>query len=235
MIRDKIVFITGGGSGIGRASVKALLAAGAKVFAVGRDTEKLTALERECASSALAVTSCDVSNENSVAAAFAGCIKHFGRIDGLLNNAGVGIPTPDIAETSAADFDSMFAVNAKGTFLCTREALRYMKPAKSGHIVNVVSAAGQKTNPTAPIYCASKFGQRGIGMGTADQVLKLGIRVSEVNPSATDSPYWGSRKVPREKMLSVDDVAMVITWVFSAPEHMLIRQVDVDSMSWLTQ
>ncbi|MBN8216479.1 MAG: SDR family oxidoreductase [Spirochaetes bacterium] len=235
MIDQKVFFITGAGSGIGKATTLSLLAAGAKVFGIGRDPSKLEALKRERPTPNLATRVCDVSDEASVAEAFADCAARFGRLDGLLNNAGLGIPTPDLSEAKLADFEAMFNTNVRGTFLCTREALRLMKPAKAGHIVNIVSVAGQKTNPTAPLYCASKFGQRGVGLGLADQALKLGIRVSEVNPSATDSAYWGDRKVAREKMLKVEDVASVILWVFSAPEHMLIRQVDVDSMAWLTQ
>lgn len=233
MLQNKVFFVTGAGSGIGKATVKSLLAAGAKVFAVGRDGEKLTALAREVGGGNLSTALCDVGDEGAVTSAFAKCQNTFGRLDGLINNAGVGIATPDLTEAGLDVFDTMFRTNVRGTFLCTREALKIMKVAKAGHIVNIVSVAGQKTNPTAPLYCASKFGQRGVGMGTADQVLKLGIKVTEVNPSATDSAYWGDRKVAREKMLKVDDVASVILWVLSSPAHVLIRQVDVDSMAWV--
>jgi NADP-dependent 3-hydroxy acid dehydrogenase YdfG len=93
--------------------------------------------------------------------------------------------------------------------------------------------AGQRTNPNAPLYCASKFGARGLSSGLADQVLKEGIKVTDINPGPVDSDYWGDRKVPREKFLQVEDVARVVGFILSQPDYMLIREINFDNMKFI--
>jgi 3-hydroxy acid dehydrogenase/malonic semialdehyde reductase len=224
-----VVFITGGATGIGRAIALRLATAGAKVFAVGRRAEALAALAAEAPAIATAV--CDVTDETSVAAAVAACKARFGAVTVLVNNAGIGIPTPDLATTKVDDLQQMLDINIRGSFLCTREVLPEMKAAGTGHILNVVSVVGKKTNPGAPLYCASKFGQRGFSSGLADQILPLGIKVTDLNPSATDTAYWGDRKVPREKFLRPEDVAEAALFVLSMPAHVLIRELDLESLT----
>jgi NADP-dependent 3-hydroxy acid dehydrogenase YdfG len=123
----------------------------------------------------------------------------------------------------------------RGVFLCSREALKLMRPRKSGHILTVVSMAGQRTNAGAPLYCVSKFGARGLSSGIGDQVLAEGIRVTDINPGPVDTDYWGDRKVPREKFLQAADVARVILFAVSTPEHVVIREVNMDSAAWLAK
>lgn len=232
-LTGKTVFITGGGSGIGKATSKVLLDEGANVFVLEFSEENIAATEKELGCDRFAMVQGDVRDEASVQKAFAACVDKFGTVDVLLNNAGLGIPTPDLAETELEAYEKMFQVNARGVFLCNREALKLMKPNGSGHIITLVSMGGQRTNGLAPLYCASKFAARGISMGLADQVIKDGIRVTEVNPGPVNSAYWGDREVPREKMLTVEDVASVIRFVVTLPEHMVIREVNFDSMAWL--
>ncbi len=234
-LRDKVCLVTGGANGIGKATTKALLEAGAKVFVLDVAPEKLEALKQESKGLPLETFRGDVSREEEVVEAFSRCRDHFGKLDVLINNAGLGIPTPDMSETALDVFDKMMDVNVKGVFLCSREALKMMKPQQSGHIVTLVSMAGQRTNPTAPVYCASKFGARGLSSGLADQILKEGIKVTDVNPGPVDSDYWGDRAVPREKFLSVEDVAGIILFVLSTPEHVVIRDINFDNIRWLSK
>jgi NADP-dependent 3-hydroxy acid dehydrogenase YdfG len=229
----KTAFITGGSSGIGKATVAALLEEGARVFAMGYTQEHIDALEQELGCDRLATFQGDVREEDTVRAAFAACVDAFGTVDVLINNAGVGIPTRDLSETDVSDYDRMMDVNVRGVFLCNREALKLMKPRGSGHIITVISMAGQRTNPVAPIYCASKFAARGLSMGLGDQVLGEGIRVTEVNPGPVDTRYWGERDVPREKMLDPQDVARAIVFAVTLPEHVCVREINMDSMDWL--
>jgi NADP-dependent 3-hydroxy acid dehydrogenase YdfG len=174
-----------------------------------------------------------VGNEAQVAEAFAQCVAKFGTVDILLNNAGIGLTSPDLAETPLDVYERMMATNVRGVFLCNRAAFKIMKANKSGHIATVVSMAGQRTNANAPVYCASKFGARGLSSGLADQALKLGIKVSDINPGPTDSNYWGDRQVPREKFLKVEDVARNIVFVLNQPEHVLIREINFDNINFL--
>lgn len=225
-LKDKVVFLTGSSSGIGEAVQRLLLDAGAKVFSVSRRAQ-------EAKEANLRTFAGDVGKEADVQEAFKQCVDVFGSIDVLINNAGIGIPTPDLAEADLSVFDEMVATNMRGVFLCSREAVRVMKPKGRGHIVNLISMAGQRTNPGAPLYCASKFGARGLSSGFADQVLKLGIKVTDVNPGPVDSAYWGDRQVPREKFLKVEEVARVICFVLSQPGDLVIREINFDNMKFL--
>ncbi len=231
-LKDKICFVTGAGSGIGRATVKKLLQSGAKVFAMSRTQTRLDSLQQEAASDQLGIYCGDVRNEADVEAAFAACAERFGGLDILLNNAGIGVPTTDLAEAPLEKFEQMFDTNVKGVFLCTRQALKVMRPQKSGHIMTVISMGGQRTNPVAPVYCASKFGARGLSGGLADQVLGEGIKVTDLNPGPVDTDYWGDRPVPRQKFLKADDVADVILFVLAQPEHVLIREINFDNIAY---
>lgn len=230
-LQDKVVFITGASSGIGKASATALLDQGAKVFDFSRTHQLADEVNHENLRSFKG----DVSQEADVVAGFTACQEAFGPVDILLNNAGIGLTTTDLSTTDLETYERMVTINMRGVFLCNREALKHMKPRKQGHIVTVISMGGQRTNPTAPVYCASKFGARGLSSGLADQVLKEGIRVTDVNPGPTDSNYWGDRNVAREKFLKVEDVARVILFVLNQPDYVLIREINFDNMKFLAQ
>ncbi|MDR6562278.1 MULTISPECIES: SDR family oxidoreductase [unclassified Arcicella] len=228
-LQNKVVFITGASSGIGKATALMLLEAGAKVF----DFSRTNQLTNEISHENLRSFKGDVSSETDVKAGFDACLQAFGTVDALLNNAGLGLVTNDLSLTELDTFEQMFDVNVKGVFLCNREALKIMKNNKSGHILTVISMGGQRTNASAPVYCASKFGARGLSSGLADQALKLGIKVTDINPGPTDSNYWGDRQVAREKFLKVEDVAKVIVFVLDQPDYVLIREINFDNMKFL--
>ncbi|CAA9259036.1 MAG: Short-chain dehydrogenase/reductase SDR? [uncultured Cytophagales bacterium] len=228
-LQNKVCFITGASGGIGKAAALLLLEKGANVFDFSRSRQ----LRDEVDHPNLRSFRGDVGDETAVITAFRHCAEAFGPVDALINNAGVGVPTPDLSQADLATFDQMVNTNMRGVFLCNREALRQMKPRRQGHIITVVSMAGQRTNPNAPVYAASKFGARGLSSGLADQVLKEGIKVTDINPGPVDSDYWGDRKVPREKFLKVDDVARVVAFVLSQPDYVLIREINFDNMNFL--
>lgn len=228
-LENKVVFITGASSGIGRATALMLLEKGAKVF----DFSISQKLSEEKPHENLRSFKGDVTSESSVIAGFAECLEAFGTVDVLLNNAGLGLVTADLSATELDAFDIMMNVNVKGVFLCNREALKIMKPKGAGHILTLISMAGQRTNPTAPIYCASKFGARGLSSGLADQALKAGIKVTDINPGPVDSNYWGDRQVAREKFLKVEDVARVIVFTINQPDYMVVREINFDNMKFL--
>lgn len=225
----RVIFITGASGGIGKATAIQMLGLGAKVFDFSRTRQLTDEVQHENLRSFKG----DVTIEADVQAGFAACLTEFGTVDVLLNNAGMGVLTTDLSMTELDVYEQMVSVNMRGVFLCNREALKVMKPKKSGHIMTVISMAGQRTNPNAPVYAASKFGARGLSSGLADQVIKEGIKVTDVNPGPTDSDYWGDRNVPREKFLKVEDVANVITFVISQPDYVVIREINFDNMNFL--
>ncbi len=225
------VLITGAGSGIGRALALRLAQRGYTVGVLSRTSAHVA----EVASAVRAAGGhpselvCDVTDEHQVEQACIAFAQAAGGIDVLVNNAGVGIPGT-IAEATLADWRKMIDINATGTFLCSRAVLKYMLPVGKGHVINVISQAGLRTNPTAPLYCASKFAQQGFNNGLYDQVKAKNIKVTSINPAAVDSPYWGDRPVDRSSFLKVDEVAAILDWVIHSPEHVCITQVSLESI-----
>ena len=231
----KIAFITGAASGIGKATADKFIAEGARVYTIDLNEEALKAMQAEFGADKFAWQAGSVADEAAVDKAFADCAEQFGAVDILVNNAGLGIPTPDLSNTLLADYRKMVDVNMTGVFLASRAALRQMKPRGKGHILNLISMAGQRTNPGAPVYCASKFGARGLSSGLADQMIKAGIKISDINPGPVNSNYWGDREVPRDKFLQVDEVADIILFVAATPEHLVVREINFDNMKWLAK
>lgn len=225
-VRGKVVFVTGGASGIGGAITKLLIENEARVFIFSHSSK----WEK---SDSVSVYYGDVGNESNVQEAFGECLKVFGTVDVLINNAGIGLPSPDLSNVELGVFEKMVDTNMKGIFLCNRESLKVMKEKGRGHIISIISMAGQRTNPNAPIYCASKFGARGLMSGLADQVVKLGIKITDINPGPVNTNYWGDRQVPREKFLSSEDVARVVLFVLNQPDYMMIREINFDNIEFL--
>ncbi|MDZ4199330.1 MAG: SDR family oxidoreductase [Kiritimatiellia bacterium] len=234
-LTDRVALITGGGSGMGLATTGMLLESGARVAVLEFSAERADALRARHAGQPLVVVTGDVRKEEDVHTVFEKCRAEFGPVEILINNAGLGIPSPDLSTASIEDYDTMMDVNVKGVMLCTREALRDMKPKHRGHILTLISMAGQRSNPGAPLYCASKFAVRGFNSGLGDQVLKEGIKVTDINPGPVDTNYWGDRQVPREKFLSAADVADTIRFVLTRPDYMVIREINFDNIHWLAK
>lgn len=233
-LKNKVCFLTGGSSGIGFAIAQSLIKEGIKVFLFSRNEDKLQDALQQLGPDAKGFSG-NVASESDVKQAFEHCRHEFGQVDILINNAGIGIPSPALEEASLEIWQQMIEANATGTFLCSREALKEMKSRRKGHILNIVSMAGQRTNPGAPLYCASKFAARGISSGFADQILQHEIKVTDINPGPVDTPYWGTRQVPREKFLKAEDVAEVVRFVLALPEHVVIREINFDSIQWLAK
>jgi NAD(P)-dependent dehydrogenase (short-subunit alcohol dehydrogenase family) len=177
--------ITGGGSGIGLASARALAAMGAKLTLVGRDLEKVrTAAEAFEDAHALA---CDVTDEASVNGAFAAARDRYGAIDILVNNAGQA-PSAPFKRTTLEFWNNVLAVNLTGAFLCTRAGLPDMLEAKWGRIVNVGSVCSLKGYAYVSAYVASKHGLLGLTRALAHETAKQGVTVNCVCPGYVDTP-----------------------------------------------
>jgi NAD(P)-dependent dehydrogenase (short-subunit alcohol dehydrogenase family) len=177
--------ITGGGSGIGLASARALAATGARLTLVGRDLEKVRAAA-EAFEDAHALA-CDVSDEASVNGAFAAARDRYGAIDILVNNAGQA-PSAPFKRTTLEFWNNVLAVNLTGAFLCTRAALPDMLEAKWGRIVNVGSVCSLKGYAYVTAYVASKHGLLGLTRALAHETAKQGVTVNCVCPGYVDTP-----------------------------------------------
>jgi NAD(P)-dependent dehydrogenase (short-subunit alcohol dehydrogenase family) len=169
---SRVVVVTGGGRGIGRAVVERFAAAGERVVALGRDLEALRATP------AAAVEACDVADEAAVTAAF----ERIGRVDVLVNNAGVSSSAP-LARTPLDDWRAQMDVHATGAFLCTRAALPGMLERGNGRVVTVASTAGRAGARYAAAYSASKHAAVGLMRAVAAEVAGTGVTANAVCPA----------------------------------------------------
>jgi NAD(P)-dependent dehydrogenase (short-subunit alcohol dehydrogenase family) len=190
-LADKVAVITGGGSGLGRASALRFAAEGAAVAiadlspAAGEETVAL--VEKE-GGQALAVTM-DVADAASVDSAFDAIAARFGRVDVLLNSAGIAA-RGSVADAEETDWDRCFAVNVKGTFLAARAALRSMNPGdgQTGSIVNIASVAGLVSVENAAAYCASKGAVISLTRSMANDLAPRRVRVNCICPGTVFTP-----------------------------------------------
>ncbi|HVN97088.1 MAG TPA: SDR family NAD(P)-dependent oxidoreductase [Syntrophorhabdaceae bacterium] len=195
-LKDKIAIVTGGGQGIGRAIARLFAKEGATVLIAGRTLRSLeeTCSEINTAGGEAYFVQTDVSNESEVIRMVSETACRFGRIDILVNNSGISGPTVRVAAMDLSQWNETLAINLTGSMLCAREVLKYMMPARSGSIVNIVSEAGRAGDgragyPMRSAYCSSKMGQIGLTETLAVEVGEYNIRVNAVSPG----PIQGER------------------------------------------
>ena len=184
----KVAIVTGAGSGIGRAIAIGLAGEGATVVIADVNGEGAGDVALHIGSKALPVI-CDVSNTEQVNAMVETAAKQFGRVDILINNAGRARGNL-VARMTDEDWDSVFAVNVRGTFLCSRAVLQHMIPQKSGVIVNTASGLGMRSLAGTSAYGASKAAVIHFTQTLALEVARHGIRVNAFTPGVTDTPFW---------------------------------------------
>jgi NAD(P)-dependent dehydrogenase (short-subunit alcohol dehydrogenase family) len=180
----RVVVVTGGAKGIGRATVAAFAAHGDRVVALGRDRDALEALGESLGLPGEAVQpiECDISVEDQVAETFA----RIGDVDVLVNNAGIAESAP-LGRTTLEAWHRHFAVNATGAFLCTREVVDGMRARSRGAIITVASTVGRVGAPYTAAYSASKHAAVGLMRATAAELTGTGVRANAVCPTFVDT------------------------------------------------
>jgi 3alpha(or 20beta)-hydroxysteroid dehydrogenase len=224
-LQDRVVLITGGAAGIGRATAARLVAEGARVAIV--DLDEAAAIEAAAAHGEAAIgLRADVADEADVAACFAAVAERFGRIDSLHANAGIEIAGGPIAETEMADVDRVIAVNLRGVYLCLREMLRH-QAARGGPATIVVTSSGtaMKGMPGIAAYAATKAAVISLTRTAAREAASAGVRVNAITPGPVDTALWEQMPVDfRERVLSiipqhrpaaVEEVAALVSWLLS--------------------
>lgn len=237
-LRDKVAIITGASSGIGEATARRLAESGARVVLAARRVERLEALaaDIEHREGTALVAPTDVTDERSVQRLARAALDAFGRIDILINNAGI-MPLSPISKLKVEEWDRMIDVNIKGVLYCVAATLPTMLEQGSGHIINVSSVAGRRPFPTGTVYSATKFAVRAISQGLRLELSPIkGIRVTDIEPGvvATELTHhitdnetanrfqemW-AEKTPLESI----DIAETILFVLSRPNHVNVNEV----------
>ena len=232
-IRDKVVVITGASSGLGEAAARALAGGGAKLVLGARRMDRLKALAGELSLGEGAAVETDVSNYDQVKHLVDQAVKLHGRVDVILNNAGL-MPLSPLDRLKVDEWDRMIDVNIKGVLYGIAAVLPHMKARKSGHIINVSSVAGHKVSPGTSVYAATKHAVRVITEGLRQEVKPYNIRTTIISPGAVASELLGgiTEKDVAENFSSVRDWAIpassfasMVLFAMSQPENVDVNEI----------
>jgi NAD(P)-dependent dehydrogenase (short-subunit alcohol dehydrogenase family) len=216
----KVGVVTGSSSGIGAAIAKGLAAEGMTVMLAARRRDRLEELQKTIESSGGKARICatDITNEEDVYCLFHAVNNEFARLDLLVNCAGIADHTPT-DQLDFARWQEIVATNLSSVFLCSKQALRLMKPQKRGRIINIGSISAKMPRPNAIGYTATKFAVEGMTRSLALDGREFGITASVVHPGATVSELApGMAERPAEQMAQAEEVAAVIVLMASMPD-----------------
>lgn len=187
-LEGKTAIVTGGGSGIGRAIAQGLAAEGARVCVSDLNGDRAESVASELPMDSFAVQ-CDVRDTAAIDSMVDEAVSRLGRLDILINNAGLAA-RGWVTNMPDEDWNAVMEINARGTFACSRAALKQMIPQRSGRIVNTASGAGLRPFPGAAVYGASKAAVISLTQSLAEEVARYGITVNAIGPGVTDTPFW---------------------------------------------
>ncbi|GMB08765.1 NADP-dependent 3-hydroxy acid dehydrogenase YdfG [Thermolongibacillus altinsuensis] len=228
MLKGQVAIITGASRGIGKAIAHKLAEKGAKLALVGSSEEIHKTGEELKKQGFVDVETfqVDVANEEQMNRMVSETIQKFGRIDLLVNNAGIGFFKP-VEETTIDEWKRVFEVNVQGVFIGTKAVLPHMKKQKSGTIITISSDVGRYTIPNGAAYTATKYAVQGFSGSLAQEVREYGIRVGTINPGMVDTYFANSVQGAPEKQdwLKAEDIADAVVYMASAPKHMLIDEI----------
>lgn len=233
-IRGKVVVITGASSGLGAEAARHLAKAGAKVVLGARRMDRLEALADELDLSKNAVVKTDVTDRVQVQALVDRAVKLHGRIDVIVNNAGL-MPLSSLEMLRVDEWDRMVDVNIKGVLYGIAAALPHMMEQKSGQIINVASVAGHKVGPGTAVYSATKHAVRVISEGLRQEVKPYNIRTTIISPGAVESELPNSigaegvteaiHDYYQQNAIPADSFARCVLFAMSQPADVDINEI----------
>jgi NAD(P)-dependent dehydrogenase (short-subunit alcohol dehydrogenase family) len=231
-VAERAALITGGSSGIGLAIARALGEDGYGVTVAARRPEKLDAAAEDLRSAGIETHSLAVNvvNEEEIVSLVASHEERFGRLDVLVNNAGVGIGAP-LTETAIKALDMQLSVNVRSYVIATREALPMLKRAGAEHgkalIANTASIAGKSGQPWISVYSATKFAVVGLTQATQKEVGHEGIQATALCPGLVDTPMtdWARENVKQEQMIRPEDIAEAIRFLLRTSRNCVVPDI----------
>lgn len=228
-VRDKVAIVTGASSGIGLGFAERLAEKGTTVYGFARSVDRLEQAARKIGDEFHPIQ-CDVRSEDAVRASVAQVIDDAGRLDILINNAGLGI-FGTVDELTTQDWDVQLETNVRGAFLCTQAVVPQMRSQNEssgfgGHIINIASIAGLLGNPSLSAYNASKFALRGFSEAMMKELREDGIKVSCIYPGSIRTNFRSdSRSGSAGNPMTVDDITGTVMHVLETDDNYLISEV----------
>ena len=235
-IKDKIVVVTGASSGLGEATARLLSAEGATVVLGARRADRLRTLARQLEArggKALAMTT-DVSQREQVKALVDAAAKTYGRVDVMINNAGL-MPQAPLERLKVDEWEQMIDVNVKGVLHGIAAALPHMQRQKAGHFINVSSVAGHRVGPGFAVYAATKYAVRALSEGLRQEVKPYNIRTTVISPGAVATELPNSVTDPdaskrirtfyEQVAVPADSFARAVAFAMSQPEDVDINEI----------
>ncbi len=225
-LKDKKILLTGGSSGIGKATAIDLIQAGAQVVITGRDEEKLMQTAKEIGAIPLAF---DVSEYETIPEKVAEAVAKLGGLDVLINNAGIG--NFDLLDNlTIHQFENIYSVNVFGLALLTQEAVKYFKAKDRGDIVNIASMAATKGFSHGTVYASSKFALRGMTQCWQQELRKHNIRVMLINPSEVPTAFNQDDRTERDDIegkLTAKEIAHTVRFALEMDDRGFIPELSV--------
>ncbi|MFO8067421.1 MAG: SDR family NAD(P)-dependent oxidoreductase [Bacteroidales bacterium] len=235
---SKIVFISGATSGIGKACALKFAKIGYSLIINGRREDRLNKLKDDLVKDyniKVKILAFDVRKQDDVISAINGLEGEWKNIDILVNNAGLSLGLHTIDSGITEDWDTMIDTNVKGLLYVSKEIMPLMIKRNKGHIINIGSIAGREVYPKGNVYCASKHAVAAITEGMRMDLLPHGIKVSQVSPGAAETEFSivrfkGDKEAAKKvyegfKPLSGDDIAEIVVFTATLPEHVNINDV----------
>jgi sepiapterin reductase len=234
---NPVILLTGAGKGIGKSIVEELCERAThaqpelkpRLFLTSRTEADLVRMQQLAKKAGLAaeILAADIAKPADVEKIFAHCLKAFGGIDCLINNAGVG-RFGNFLEMTAEDVEQTLATNLTGTFLLTQKVFGHMEKKRAGHLVFITSVAAIRPFEHSSVYCMSKAGQKGLLEVVRLLARKANIRVTNIMPGATLTPMWGDVAPDlKERMMPNRDVARAVIETLLVSDKTSIEEVIV--------
>jgi len=225
-LKGRVAVITGGARGIGYAVATRMLQSGASVVLWDVTADRLKTSQAELSKLGKVETHVvDITDEAQVLAAADAAVKALGKIDILVNSAGITGPNVKTWEYSSKDFRQVQDINLIGTFHCCKAVVAPMMKADYGRIINIASIAGKDGNPNAPAYSASKAAVIGLTKSLGKELAQTGIRVNALTPAAAKTEMFSQMteahinfmlsKIPMNRFVTVEEIAGMIAWMAS--------------------
>ena len=230
-LQNTVVCITGASRGLGASLARAFDARGARLVLAARTDRQLAEVAAGCREAA--TFACDVRDPDQTSALVAFAVERFGRLDVMVNNAGLAVYGP-VLDSTPADVDAMIDTNVKGVIYGSQAALRVMKEQQSGLIVNVSSIAGKLHLPNEAVYNASKWAVNGFTGTLRLEANGHGVKVTCACPGGIDTPFWEGmarypfptdKIVPERDFMSPDEVAESIVQVAETSDRYVVPEI----------